>query len=701
MRLLLIDNHDSFSAILHHYLWELAGEKPLFLRNDALSRDEIEALELDAAILSPGPGHPAKVRDFGACLDLLQLRPDLPVLGVCLGHQGLVHFAGGKVSPWPGSLHGRPSRVRHDGTGLFRGLPPEFEAIRYHSLAVDTASLPRNVRVTASALDDGCVMGISFTDRPWHGVQFHPESVGTEHGKALLKNFLDDARAASSPSFATAETPSVAAAPVFAPLSGPASEPFAAREGAPIPFVELPWRDPAEVFLRHFPEASGTFWFDAPEPAASRESSSGAARGWPVTVMGKAPEPHQRHAFHDWRAFQKWCDGLGLEVARPAPWPGYRGGPVGQISYELHRDTLGTPSPAASAREPLARWMLPEGYLVFDRAAGKVYAAWEDEAPPAWLTAVLEGWEPPARDARKVAASTPLLPPAEAWTSSLSEAAHAERVRSLQASIAAGETYEACLTHALSVEARADARAVFLRLRARNPAPYAAWLSFAEEGAAVSPAAVRVLSASPELFLERADGVLRSRPIKGTRPRGADAASDEALRADLARSEKDRAENRMIVDLTRHDFARACEMGSVEVTSLLEVEAHPAVFQMVSEVRGRPRPSASPLEAVAACFPGGSMTGAPKERTVELLAALEPEPRGIYSGALGWFTRGGDFALSMVIRTLENRGDHWRVGCGGAVLADSDPAGEWREALLKARSVIDAVSSSQSSSRES
>jgi anthranilate/para-aminobenzoate synthase component I len=121
------------------------------------------------------------------------------------------------------------------------------------------------------------------------------------------------------------------------------------------------------------------------------------------------------------------------------------------------------------------------------------------------------------------------------------------------------------------------------------------------------------------------------------------------------------------------------------------VEAHPAVFQLVSEVRGRRAPGVSAAAAVAACFPGGSMTGAPKERAVELLAALEKEPRGIYSGAIGHFTRGGAFTLSMAIRVLENRGRAWRVGCGGAVLADSDAGAEWCEAVVKARSVIDAV----------
>jgi para-aminobenzoate synthetase len=140
MRILLIDNHDSFTAILGHYLWELAGDRPLLFRNDEISRDELEALEFDAAVLSPGPGHPANVRDFGVCRDLLELFPDKPVLGVCLGMQGMAHFAGARVAPWAGARHGRPSRILHDGTGLFRGVPPEFAAVRYHSLVVEAAA---------------------------------------------------------------------------------------------------------------------------------------------------------------------------------------------------------------------------------------------------------------------------------------------------------------------------------------------------------------------------------------------------------------------------------------------------------------------------------------------------------------------------------------------------------------------------------
>lgn len=655
MRLLLIDNHDSFTAVLHHYLWELSGEKPLLYRNDELGRDDLERLGFDAAVLSPGPGHPANVRDFGVCADLLELFPDVPVLGVCLGMQGLVHHAGGRIVPRAGALHGRPSRILHDGTGVFRGLPPAFEAIRYHSLIADPDTLPSTARVTARAADDDSIMGVSFTDRPWHGVQFHPESFATAHGKQLLANFLDVA-------FPGRKQPDT-------PVPGATlPRPEATRmEPEVVPHATLSWREPDEVFTTCFNDIPNTFWLEG--------------RAWGGEVMGRGAA----HAFTDWNAWRAWADGWTARPARSAPWDGYRGGPVGYLAYEGHRQTLASPGDATrgsdGSREP-SRWIEPDGWFVFDRAARVVHAAWEGDAPPSWLAAAIATWESPASTP---AASFATLPPFAAWTPALDEAAYAARVVALQDAIARGETYEACLTHAYSVvtPAPVDTLGVFLRLRARNPAPYMAWLAFED---------VRILSASPELFLEARDGVARSHPIKGTRRRTGDAGIDRAAREDLATSEKDAAENRMIVDLTRHDLARVCEPGSVEVPVFLRIEEHPAVYQLVSEVRGRLKSGVTATEVITACFPGGSMTGAPKERTVEILAGLEAAPRGVYSGALGYLAPGGDFRLSMVIRTLEQRGAAWRTGCGGAVLADSDAAAEWREATIKARSVIDAVS---------
>lgn len=667
MRLLLIDNHDSFTAILHHYLWELTGERPLLYRNDELTRDELERLDFEAAVLSPGPGHPANVRDFGVCRDLLELFPNRPVLGVCLGMQGLAQFAGGRVVPWDGALHGRPARITHDGTGLFRGIPDGFSAIRYHSLVVEPDSLPLGVRVTAWAEDgaDRHVMGLAYTDRPWHGVQFHPEAFATEHGKTLLANFLD-----------LAKPHRIKPTAVFLPshtgrgTGGEGLEETQTRRPAPpqkklpeVPHIELPWRDPAEVFTQFFTGVANTFWLDG---AHARADS-----GWASTAMGRAEAVLQPSAALFRAVVAKNESGLRSSV-RHCPWPGYCGGPVGQLDYEWRAE-------GTERESRLGRWLVPEGWLSFDHRAGRVFAAWNEGAePPTWLQHVIAVWSNRADVVVPIAA----LPPFSAWTSSMTEPEHAEAVATLQDAIARGESYEACLTFRNTVASNADPLGVFLRLRARNPAPYAAYFDFGD---------FQMLSASPELFLEcSADGILRSRPIKGTRRRGGDPASDRAQCEDLASSEKDAAENRMITDLTRHDLAQVCVPGSVEVPAFLSIEEHPAVFQLVSEVRGRIAPDRTAFDAIAACFPGGSMTGAPKERTMELLRRIEGV-RGAYSGVVGYVTGGGAFTLSMVIRTLVARGADWSVGCGGAVLADSNAESEWREAMIKARSVIDAA----------
>ena len=200
------------------------------------------------------------------------------------------------------------------------------------------------------------------------------------------------------------------------------------------------------------------------------------------------------------------------------------------------------------------------------------------------------------------------------------------------------------------------------------------------------------MSSSPERFLRVGeDGWVESRPIKGTRPRGRDAGSDERLRAELAGSEKDLAENVMIVDLVRNDLGRVCEIGSVHVPELRVIERYATVFQMVSTIRGRLRPEYDALDAFAASFPPGSMTGAPKIAAMSLLARLEPCRRGFYSGALGWLDARGGADLSVLIRAAILREGRAFVHVGGGVVADSDPHGEWRESMDKARALLAAL----------
>jgi para-aminobenzoate synthetase component 1 len=267
---------------------------------------------------------------------------------------------------------------------------------------------------------------------------------------------------------------------------------------------------------------------------------------------------------------------------------------------------------------------------------------------------------------------------------SVDERGYGARVEQLIEEIAAGNVYEANLTQRLSLPFAGSAWELYGALRRENPAPFSAFLDL-PDGA--------IVSSSPERFLRvDREGNVQSRPIKGTRPRGASAEEDESLARQLASSPKDRAENLMIVDLVRNDLGRVCELGSVKVPELMAVERYASVFQLVSTVEGRLAGERDAVDLVRAAFPPGSMTGAPKIAAMKLLDALEPVRRGVYSGAVGYLDVFGGMDLSVVIRTILLKKGHAYLHVGGAVVADSDPVLEYRECIDKARALLAALS---------
>lgn len=360
-------------------------------------------------------------------------------------------------------------------------------------------------------------------------------------------------------------------------------------------------------------------------------------------------------------------------------------GYVGFLGYEM-KAACGA-SAAHQASTPDAAFVFCDRMLAFDHSDGIVYLlalSTEASEPEAleWLATksqalrALElspdGMEPP---------SVPSEYPSVRYRHALPE--YERLVERCQAEIEAGETYEVCLTNMLSIDRRVDPFTTYRVLRSRCPAPFSSYLQFP---------GVCVLSSSPERFLhiDRARQV-ESRPIKGTRRRGSTASEDRALRRELASSEKDRAENMMIVDLMRNDLGRVCEIGSVRVSTLFEIESYATVHQMVSTVCGVLRPEESALSCVRAAFPPGSMTGAPKLRTMEIIDRLERGARGVYSGALGYFALNGAADLSVVIRSIVTTDTTTTIGVGGAVTTLSDPGQEVEETLVKARGLMAAI----------
>ena len=252
LRTLLIDNYDSFTFNLFHLLGEVNGSEPIVVRNDELSWEELVAMNPDNIVISPGPGRPEHGRDVGVSLDVLR-DATVPVLGVCLGHQALAHVTGGAIDHAPEVMHGRRSEIHHDGRGVFAGIPQGFAAVRYHSLAV--AAVPEALRVTAWTPDQ-VVMGLEHRERPMWGVQFHPESISTEHGATLLRNFRDLTRA----------PPAARARPAT---------------GNSIHYRTRAWCDPEAAFVALYGEHEHAVWLDSAraEPGLARFSFIGAPDG--------------------------------------------------------------------------------------------------------------------------------------------------------------------------------------------------------------------------------------------------------------------------------------------------------------------------------------------------------------------------------------------------------------------------------------
>jgi para-aminobenzoate synthetase component 1 len=245
-----------------------------------------------------------------------------------------------------------------------------------------------------------------------------------------------------------------------------------------------------------------------------------------------------------------------------------------------------------------------------------------------------------------------------------------------------GHIYVMNLTQRLTLSSARAPYEVFERLQQHNPAPFSAYLS-CEEG--------QLISASPERFLRVRDGKIETRPIKGTRKRGSTEAEDERLKADLEHSEKDKSELLMIVDLERNDLNRICEPGSVKVTELFQLETYATVFHLIANVSGTLQKDVDVVDILRATFPGGSITGAPKVRAMEIIDELESKPRGIYTGILGYISLNGDCDFNIAIRTALHQDGTYHIGVGGGITYESDTEFEYEETLQKAKALVEAI----------
>lgn len=683
MRTLIVDNYDSYTYNLYQAIAQVNQELPLVIHNDQISWEELQTLNFDNIVISPGPGRPEKASDFGICKQVIE-NIKVPLLGVCLGHQGIGYCYGGKVINAPEVRHGRLSTIYHNDCELFRGIPNSFKVVRYHSLLVAN-DLPDCLEKIAWT-EDGLIMALRHRNLPLWGVQFHPESICTEYGQTLLENFQ----------YLTQKITKKTKIP-----NPKISHPVLVGQASclSLPKFQLKTRklnicqNSEQIFVQLFGDSPNAFWLDSSlvETNQSRFSFMGDGNGINSLLVRYYSEKQELIITHSETVThfkQSIFEYLKQEInhrkcqSEELPFD-FNCGFVGYLGYEL-KGECGSKI-VNSSNLPDGMFLFADRLIAIDHQEQTIYLLHLIETGQ---NDIAEIWFNQVQNQLKNLPSLPPIvfpenPKPVEFRLSRSYATYIEDIHQCLEEIHQGETYQVCLTNQLYTETIPDPIKFYRILRQINPAPYSAFLRFGE---------IAIACSSPERFLkvDRQQWV-ETKPIKGTQKRGQTPEEDVILRESLRNSEKDRAENLMIVDLLRNDLGKVCEIGSVHVPKLMDVETFSTVHQLVTTVKGKLRSDLHAIDCIKASFPGGSMTGAPKIRTMEIIDRLEQEARGVYSGAIGFLALNGSADLNIVIRTAIITPEHTSIGIGGGIVALSDPEKEFQEMLLKAKALIQAL----------
>lgn len=753
LRLALIDNYDSYTYNLSHLLASATGTPPTVVRADAyptLSALLSEHDYFDGYVLSPGPGSPHNPADFPR-LEREIIHAGFPVLGVCLGHQGICAQFGARVSnARAGPAHGVVATVEcvEEG-GLMEGMPKRFSAVRYHSLAVETP-LHSDLIPTAWTEDEigerktSVLMAMRHRWKPLYGVQFHPESVGTKLGFTLARNFAKIVGRIKATRFVSSGPPNVEDRHKQGPLQREKGVSYKTRVRQ-IPDIAI---ETADLFVELYRKHNTAFWLDS--SSATRLGSSVSRCSSPernnhfdryekdheketvdqqkgrFSIMGSCNGPKSEIVTYNvgdnftsvinncCSVEQRYCmdvfDYLDQSLKqRHAPQHPelpveMNGGYIGFFGYELKANIDGVRGNRHTSDLPDAWFVFADRIIVVDHMEATAFlVSVVDETDKSDVEGAENWFDSVSQTVRGIQAqvhSESICRMMEGrkrlkmngqvdnllqFSLERSKAAYLSDIRKCLREIYEGETYEVCLTNRLKTILPdgniSDPLDVYCALRLINPAPYAAFLRLSRETA--------VCCSSPERYLHiTSKGIVESKPIKGTLPRGRSLQEDEELRFQLRNSKKDRSENMMIVDLVRNDLSRTCSVGSVQVPKLMQVESYPTVHQLVSTVTGILAQNGDAVRCIRSAYPMGSMTGAPKIRTMEIIDQLERSGRGIYSGSIGYLSLCGSADLNVVIRTAVIRGRGVTIGVGGAIVALSQPEEEYNEILLKGQALM-------------
>lgn len=687
MQTLIIDHYDSFTYNLFQLVAEIQNKEPIVISHDSEEYLKLDPGSYDNIILSPGPGHPEQELDFSIGKSII-LHSDKPILGVCLGHQGIFSILGGQISRAVTPMHGRLSSILHNHSELYTNIPSPFQVMRYHSLLC-TGSLPPDLELNAWTAE-GLIMGFRHKHKPIWGIQYHPESIASEYGRQLFLNFQQltvqhyQQRGQILPSQNVSR-------PMLRPS---ATKPSLPRQDWRLLTHAFPFAsDPANVFQKLFAQITPALWLDssqiisgfsrfsymgAPQSPNAYSLSYNAQTQIVTKTQGQVKADYPVSIF----AYLKHAlSSINITLPQSLPFD-FHGGFIGYFGYELNRETAQIPN-GKIPPHPDAHWVFLDQFLVFDHQEQICYLV--AISPPDYLDMNRAWIKSTHKDLLSLSESAPTKPAALKLSGTWAQptAAYMERIQDCLNYIAAGDSYEICLTNKLQFFMSIDPLQYYLNLRHCHPAPHAAFFQFDQLAIACS---------SMERFLKLdAQRQIQSKPIKGTLPRDQDPHQDQALAHQLQTQEKFRSEHVMIVDLLRNDLGKICQIGSITVPILMQVESYATVHQLVSVITGELLPELDIIDCIQQTFPGGSMTGAPKIRAMTLLNQFETQARGIYSGSLGYLSLSGTADLNIVIRTAEITPKHISMGAGGAIIALSDPAEELAEMLLKTRALQTAL----------
>ncbi|EFE35714.1 para-aminobenzoate synthase PabaA [Trichophyton benhamiae CBS 112371] len=661
------------------------------LSDKAFIRDTFKASvlpHLDAIILSPGPGSPDKESDFGFNSRLIR-EVNIPILGICLGHQGIGTAFGAKIIHAPNIKHGQVCKIHHNKTGIFEGLPEQFEGVRYNSLILPFNGLPKELELTAWTFDEGVpvVMGIKHSSRPIYGTQWHPESVCSKYGQHIMDNFRDKVLQfwAIQPSdISTTHQFSSTGLLPDSILSKSAIVKEA--QGTFNPQNERPWSIATDVVRDAHSRNSylgiGAFtlcyWSETGKLSVSQQGKQVKSEKLTTSYWSWLDQFQRTIIEQNVASVQPDLLGEDTQAGQPL----LQVGLIGYFGYEMKRESL----PGYRYRKSTEKGnthSVPDSQHLFTNVVLRL-----DNYTGEWMAfgLIRRGEEDPI--GKFIGVHSPIgltqheyecilsntrelfaAPPSPPYTLPTSlptfeaiddENSYSQKIHTAQQAIKEGETYEVTLTTRFRAHCPdVDPYSLYLSLRSRNPAPYSAYIHFPVSD-------TTILSSSPERFISvDGDGIAEMKPIKGT----------------LA-----------IVDLIRSDLHNISPSKSIQVPKLLQVESYETVHQLVTTIQSQIAKNVGGVKVVERCFPPGSMTGAPKLRSVKIIDELEGEPeRGIYSGSLGYMCASGTVDQSVVIRTIVKNGADLELGAGGAITWLSEPDKEWDEVMVKANAVAKAL----------